>query len=242
MSVIDYYSQYWTAEGFNPSGGRSSPYLESALKASFPKPPGKVLDVGCGDSMTSGPTIRAAGLDYQGIDISPTAIALATKNGYSATVVDDIATLPYADATFDAVVCIEVIEHLFDPLTAVKEIRRVLKPVGRFVVSTPNTAFWRRRFDYFLLGRFNPYGDNRSIAEPWRDPHIRFFTKPSLATFLRAAGFSTVQIGGTNGSFWDQLPWLGRYLRKTRPGPMYRSLERIAPAFWASQLVATATA
>jgi len=51
-----------------------------------------------------------------------------------------------------------------------------------------HVIYWRRRLD-FIVGRWNPFGDGLSTTQPWRDPHIRFFTRGSLENMLLSSGF-----------------------------------------------------
>ncbi len=62
--------------------------------------------------------------------------------------------LPYSDAFFDYVICCEVIEHIHNPWKLIAEIKRVLKPSGRLIISTPNISKMYDRIYYLLKGFF----------------------------------------------------------------------------------------
>jgi hypothetical protein len=95
------------------------------------------------------------------------------------------------------------------------------------VATVPNVSHWKQRADLALRGRWNPTGDELSVAQPWRDPHLRFFTPSALERMLRACGFERVAIGGRQGSIVRNLPGLERFAR-SEPGPLWRWLvERI---------------
>src|SRR5262245_47215556 len=84
--------------------------------------------------------------------------------------------LPFPDATFDRVLCSEVLEHVVDPAQATRELVRVLKPGGLFAASVP-TPFSEHAFHFGSDEYFNSPGG-----------HVRIFTVPRLMTMLEAEG------------------------------------------------------
>ena len=103
---------------------------------------GRVLDAGCGvgygtDLLSAEATLAV------GIDVAPDAVRLSfdkyRKPRWAAA---SAAHLPFGPATFDLVVCFEVIEHIPDWQQLISEARRVLAPNGIFIVSTPNKSFY----------------------------------------------------------------------------------------------------
>jgi SAM-dependent methyltransferase len=195
-----------------------------------------VLDVGCGAARSYAPGLAARTGEYIGVDVSATAVEAARAGGLDARVIEDAAALPFPDGSFDLVTCVEVLEHLFEPDRAVAEIRRVLRPGGRLVCSAPNVAYWRLRAN-LLFGIWNPLGDERSLQEPWRDPHLRFFTPRTLARMLREAGFSQLEVAAHGGRLLDHAT-----SRPTDFGQsaLYRSLERRMPSLFGLTITATA--
>jgi len=101
---------------------------------------GRLLDVGCGNSPFRH-LLDPARTQYQGIDVEA-----AASFGYRNpdTVYYDGKTIPFADASFDAVLCTEVLEHVPEPGPFVSELHRVLKPGGLALVTLP----WSARFHY----------------------------------------------------------------------------------------------
>lgn len=94
---------------------------------------------------------------------------------------------PYADATFDIVLFCEIIEHLTgDPLAALLEIRRVLRPGGELVLTTPNVARLENRAR--LLAGENIYDPYSGYGPYGR--HNREYTGAELTQLLTHAGFS----------------------------------------------------
>lgn len=105
----------------------------------------RVLDVGCG---AGGPALRlarCAGCEVVGIDVHEQAVRNATvmagRQGLGRVarfqVVDAAGPLPFADRSFDAVVCIDAISHLPDRAAVLREWARVLKPRGRALFTDP---------------------------------------------------------------------------------------------------------
>jgi SAM-dependent methyltransferase len=131
------------------------------------------------------------------------------------------------------VICIEVLEHLVRPDAAAREMLRVLRPSGKVIATVPNAAYWRRRADLALLGRWNPLGDDESAFRPWRDPHLRFFGRGNLEGLLCEAGFRMVTVGGHGGSWLADVPFMRRLMKRDGPGPIYSRLIRRAPSAFA---------
>lgn len=235
MESRQYYEEYWSEDGFRPEG-RAGPAIQRLLSESVV--PGRWLDVGCGDGRTAGLWLTERGHEYVGVDVSQAAVDQATALGLDVRTVEDASVLPFGDAEFDGVVCIEVLEHLFRPDGAVGEMRRVLRPGGRAVVTVPNVAYWHQRFG-LLAGRWDPRGDDRSADQPWRDPHVRFFTAEALTSLFLSSGFSTMRIGGLRGRLCGHLPALGRFRPAEASAPT-RAAQRMRPSLFAMNLSAVA--
>lgn len=105
---------------------------------------GTVLDLGSGTSPYAG--------ELPGCRI----VTLEREHRFCPTVVGSAQALPFAAASFDGVICTEVLEHLSEPGTALSEINRILKPGGHVYITTPMTWYLHYEpHDYF---RFTPYG------------------------------------------------------------------------------------
>ena len=116
----------------------------------------------------------------------------------------EVDALPFADASFDAVVCCQVLEHFtHSHLPAVREMRRVLRPTGILEVDVPNVASLRNRsrllrgknitYDYaeFYLDAQPMLYAGRSFY-PLR--HNREFTREELRLLLETAGFRRIEV------------------------------------------------
>jgi SAM-dependent methyltransferase len=95
--------------------------------------------------------------------------------------------LPLADGSFDLVWASEVIEHVADTARWLSEVRRVLAPAGRLLVSTPDHGRLR-----LLVGGIARYSD------PLGD-HLHLYTRRSLRELLSGFGFDPVTIAAVGG-------------------------------------------
>jgi len=238
MAATDYYERYWSESGAQYTGHTTPSY--ERLLASLVTPDSSCLDVGCGDGLRSGVWLNQHAGTYVGVDISSRAVEAArNKLNIDARVISDATSLPFEDETFDLIVCIEVLEHLFEPQLAATEMRRVLRPGGILVVQVPNVVHWWHRAVFALKGRFVPFGD--ALDEPWRDPHIRFFTFASLQAMLRQQGFQPTRIEGEGGNLLLDTPKLRRLARNEAPGAVSRRLTARYPALFAKRARVVAT-
>ena len=232
--VRGYYDRYWSApdQPRYEIGGVLSGLIERHLDGDT-----RCVDVGCGAGQTYAQWVNARAASYVGVDVSDEAVGFATASGLEAHVIDDAAVLPFPDDSFDLAICIEVLEHLFAPHAAAAEIQRVLRPGGVLVASVPNAVYWRLRLN-LVGGVWNPLGDALAIEQPWRDPHIRFFSPTTLARMLTQSGFSQVDVGAHGGCFLDHLS-----SRPTNFGvsDMYRRAEARFPSLLGLTIHAAAT-
>jgi SAM-dependent methyltransferase len=139
----------------------------------------RVLDVGCGPGLYAEELVRR-GARVVGIDQSPEMVRLARQRlgDRAEFLVHDVAQpLGWAqDASFDLAVMALVIHHVDDRVGALREICRVLRPLGRLVLSTHHpTADWRRRG--------GSYFDTEVIEETWRRGwQVRYWRQPLTRT------------------------------------------------------------
>ena len=141
----------------NPLGVLNNPSyivrsrLFEALRDCAPAIGGKVLDFGCGSKPYESLFPRAT--DYVGLDIAVSGHAHADSR---VDVFYDGTTIPFPDAYFDAVVSFEVFEHVFNLPDVLAEIRRVLKPSGRLLVTVPFA--WPEHEQPYDFARYTSFG------------------------------------------------------------------------------------
>jgi SAM-dependent methyltransferase len=148
-----------------------------------------ILEIGCG---TGTLLDLITGKRVCGVDISKTAIHYAVTKGIEGYVVDiDRQDLPFKDNEFDGILCVEVLEHLFDPVHALAEANRVLDNGAKLVVTVPNIGYYQYRLLH-LFGTFTDLHGNGLVV----DEHIRFYTQASMRKLIETCGFTIKQIKG----------------------------------------------
>jgi ubiquinone/menaquinone biosynthesis C-methylase UbiE len=154
------------------------------------EPVERALDVGCGDGLLTA-ELRAD--ELVAADVSAVALERARRRLPDATFVHltPDAPLPLEDNAFDLVVCTETIEHVRDTQLFLSELRRVLRPRGELAMTTP--AHGRLTGLAILAGGFERHFDPFS-------PHLRFYTRRSLARALRALGFDVASMRRRRGT------------------------------------------
>lgn len=151
----------------------------------------RLLDAGCGEgrhcfgALERGAHVVGLDLDRRSLQAARGALrARGDALGRLAAVVQgDAFHLPFADASFDKVICSEVMEHVHDYTGAARELARVIRPGGLAAITIPTATsehlYLRVGDDYFE----SPGG------------HIRIFRPRQLAQGLARAGFATTGVG-----------------------------------------------
>jgi len=141
--------------------------------------PKRILDVGCGDGRFLQVLHDFGSREWElvGVDFDPLAVERCRARGFTAhqkRVEDMVAE----DGTFDAVVMLQLIEHVEDPVAIARRVFALLRKGGIFVVETPNLAGW----DYALFRK-------RWWGHYHFPRHWNLFSRESLERMLRDAGF-----------------------------------------------------
>ena len=143
-----------------------------------------ILDVGCGTGQ-SRRVYRARAARYTGVDLALGALALARRRAPDADWLRaDALALPWADGSFDVVALSSVLHHLHDPVRALAEARRVLRPGGWVFAFDPNL-----RHPAMLLFRHpaSPFYSPQGVS-----PDERPLTPPALRRMFRAAQLAEI--------------------------------------------------
>jgi SAM-dependent methyltransferase len=97
--------------------------------------PARVLDAGCGSGRNMIELSRLGSVT--GVELSETSVELARQRDAGEVVSGSVLEMPFADDSFDLAVSLDVIEHLEDDLTALRELRRTVAPGGALLVTVP---------------------------------------------------------------------------------------------------------
>ena len=148
----------------------------------------RVLDLGCGDgSFTAALAPNVA--EVVGAEVAEAAVRRARRRhpALAFELVPLDGPLPFADGAFDLVWSTEVIEHVADTACWLSEVRRVLAPAGRLLLTTPNHG--RLRLALAGIERYSePLGD-----------HLHLYSRRSLEQVLAEFGFAQIELRAAGG-------------------------------------------
>jgi 2-polyprenyl-3-methyl-5-hydroxy-6-metoxy-1,4-benzoquinol methylase len=154
----------------------------------------KVLDVGCSEGTLS-KKMKENNCSIIGIELNKEAANMAETFCEELIMGDaELVKLnPKYEKYFDIILFADILEHLKDPSKVLERFNKYLKDEGTIIISVPNIANWRQRFQ-LLFGNFQyqEYGILDST-------HIRFFTEKSTKQMIEDAGYETVKFDMTVG-------------------------------------------
>ena len=156
-------------------------------------PPGvEILDAGCGSGRNMVDLARYGRVT--GLEIADASVQWACKRGIGEIVQGSITEAPFADDRFDFAVCLDVLEHIEEEGDALRELRRVVRPGGRLLVTVPAyQSLWSEHDEI--------------------NHHRRRYTRRSLSTVAAQAGWETVWTTYFNGGL---LPAAAAHRRLSR--------------------------
>ncbi|MCC6793472.1 MAG: class I SAM-dependent methyltransferase [Candidatus Hydrogenedentes bacterium] len=175
-------------------------HVIAALK--LPLQGAHILDVGCGRGYV-GQIVQSYGGRYTGVDF------LANGTGFPLAV-GDAAHLPFRDASFDGVFCIDAFEHIPDGVAAAREFRRVLRDRGFMFLSAPNygnvaglVKWWCETLGYASKNTWAPF-------RRWQPQELeKLLTIRAVQSIYRQGGFARFhRIGHAPEAGLGLFPWI----------------------------------
>src|SRR3989344_1375736 len=151
---------------------------------------GRILDIGSADGTFTKIIIdKSKANKVVGIDVLERSVSYAKRRFARSKVVSfrvaDAHSLPFPDKSFDAVFCLETLEHVEDPLRVAKEMHRVLKDDGYVVVLVPNeNLLFRIGWAFWLLGP----------GKIWKGTHIQDLSVNEILSILKKGGFKIKEV------------------------------------------------
>jgi len=192
------------------------------LKDLIPSGHGKsAIDIGCGPGFFSR-ELTNKGWRTTAIDTDTENIENAKNHAYEAHIGDALSVLSeLPESQYDLVLTLELIEHLPKPLgkDLLKEIKRVLKPHGGLIISTPNRFSPEGLGGYYWGEKIRGWGKWTA----WDSTHIHIYSSSEILQLLQAIGFTVDKVVGYY--YEGRLPVIGRWklpLEKSTKFPLNR--------------------
>jgi SAM-dependent methyltransferase len=145
----------------------------------------------------------------------------------------------FGEEAFDVITLWDVIEHVPDPLDAIRDLYRALKPGGKLYLATPNLGGWVPRYHWQVV---------RRVWNIWPHPepplHLHQFSRPTIARLLSAGGFVNVRFEFDEIPLWYTSGFCGEpgwveWLKGEQQGPRARRLFLLTlPVFLAARMFA----
>jgi cyclopropane fatty-acyl-phospholipid synthase-like methyltransferase len=232
----DVYDEHYflhMAEGHEQfaAGATAGRYAFALSKLAIPAG-GTLVDIGCGRGELVFAALEQGAGRAVGIEYAEAALSIARRaaeergfGGSAELITADARDVPLPDACADGIAMLDVIEHLTpaEQPDALREVKRLLKPGGRFVMHTfPNRHIYET---YERIRRFWPGGrewpeDARSDEE--RQMHVGEVTAAEFREALETAGFTEIHVGHTPWIYTEHMPTRGSkavFTRLARFGP-----------------------
>jgi 2-polyprenyl-6-hydroxyphenyl methylase/3-demethylubiquinone-9 3-methyltransferase len=183
----------WTSAEQNHSHAYLLPGVTRHLLRLFGGRRIRLVDLGCGNGFVTA-KLAELGHDVMGFDASPDGIELARKAHpelrfeVASVYEDDLKARVGGDV--DAVISLEVLEHLYAPKRLFEQSHRLLRQGGALILSTPYHGYWKNLAISLLDGW------DRHFDVNWDGGHIKFFSVKTASAMARAATFRRVTTDG----------------------------------------------
>jgi len=239
MGIVfkDFYEKYWQhRKHIGKIHTSRNSYIPKRIKTcismiSLKQNRLRILDVGCGEG-TLGMLLKdnfKEQIDITGCDISEEALNIARPfydNVFQIDIENDLIQEKIGDTRFDYVICLEILEHLLSPATALRKFIHLLENDGTMILSFPNIAWWKYRIK-ILKGHFPEETTLFDQAE-----HLHNFTMNSFLKLLQDVNLVPLEIDG------EFIP--PKFMTKLRPQKFIKKIIKNNPNFFGYQIVVKA--
>lgn len=204
----EYFNRYWQTRHLASADARSIQRADLVSALLNPDKGEKILDVGCGRGLLLKRLCRI-GFHVSGCDISSETIGILVGEGYNVFLCDlENDPLP---RKYDVILCLEVLQQVFDPIRLLEKLKSGLYRGGRLIVSVPN--------EFHLPSRLKLLG-GRSHLGHFDESHLRLFSPVRAIEMFDRAGLTVermfpVPIIPTG---WTGVQTIGRTLARLHPG------------------------
>ena len=186
----------------------------------------KVIEIGCGLARNL-EHFRATN-EVCGVDGLVGAVNDVCARGIEAEFADlEQGSLPFADGSFDVVVCIDVLEHINNVKSLMMEIKRIAKDDALIILNVPNHFTLKGRLK-LLFGAGMDMHNFFPGSDDWDNPHIRFFTHSGFHRLLDSCGLKTV----SDMSEFVTFEGLGHRKALSPTTPLKKILAKLFPALF----------
>lgn len=150
---------------------------------------GRLLDIGCAEGHFL-ELAREDGWDVTGTEISSFAVSYIREKLGLKVFQGEIIDVRLIDKSFDAVTMWHVLEHTTDPIATLKEVKRIIKDEGVFILAVPNLNNYLSQWVYRIVK-----GKRMHLFSPEdRELHLYYFTTATIKLALEKAGFKVIKI------------------------------------------------
>jgi SAM-dependent methyltransferase len=154
--------------------------LRAVLDGLELSPSSRLLDAGSGSGRTLDELARYG--TVAGVELNPMGVEAARERGHPEVAAAPVEAIPHPDASFDAITCLDVLEHTSDDVVSLRELLRVARPGGFLVITVPAyPRLWSRHDEV--------------------NAHRRRYTRRSLREAARVAGWSVERITSFNAVY-----------------------------------------
>lgn len=169
------------------------------IERNYGKNQGRLLEIGSGSGFFL-EEAKARGWDVVGCELSETACEFSRSREIN-VLNSTVAEANFSDNEFNVVATFDVLEHIYDPKSFMKEIKRILKPGGLLFVYVPNLE----------SASFHLMGVNAHFI--WPTHHLTYFTPETLSRFIESMDFEVVFLE-TKGLDFEDFIWQLKNIKK----------------------------